>query len=318
MTRSVRVAPIALTVALSLLLAANGTPSQAEGNDWFVLGGVTASEDTDDFRATTIGVGAGKYLSTENFIDRIAYKRSRHAFRAPNFTLNGHSNTLSGDVALGSVAKFHGEVSDFSSPRSDATLGAASLIADLPLEIHTELTWERGLVESVASLTGNVRFDAATLSVDKTFSDRWNVAIAGTQQRFTDNNTRDQLRARASVRVVDDLGLSLYVRTRQYWNSQPFTGNYFAPDTLREILGGVSLRRRIPGWPMTASGWVDTGRQTIDGASTGIHSWQAKLEALPQRPWHFEVLIGEQTTAGTGGGPNYKYRYTQAGVVVPF
>lgn len=317
MTRSdhaVRFAPLCLLVLLAVL----DTLRDAHAADWFVQGGIAASEDTDDFRVTTTAIGIGKYLSDENFIDRLAYRRARHAFRAPNFALDGDSDTLAGDLALGGRVRLHGEISAYRSAPADATLGAAALITDLPGEVHGELSWEKGLVDSVASLNGNIRFEATTLAVDKTFAERWNVAVAGTRQRFTDDNTRDQVRTRASVRIDDDLGIGLYVRTRQYWNSRPFNGNYFAPDTLREILGGVSLRRRIPGWPVVASGWVDAGQQTIDGSSTGIRSWQVKLEALPQRPWHLEFALGEQTTAGTGGGPNYEYRYLQTSVVVPF
>lgn len=309
---------VAIFITCQGLCALPGMMSEAHASDWFATGAASLSDDTDDFRTRQVSGGFGRYLSDDNFIDRLAYRRTLHQFRAPGFALDGHSDGVVGDLALTDRLTAHAEVLAFRSDGPRATLGGASLVGDLPWDFHLELNWETGLVDSVRSLSSEVRFDAATVAVDKTVAERFNLALAATRLDFSDDNTRDQLRARASYRIIDDHGVHLYLRTRQYSNSRPFTGNYFSPEDLQETLVGSSVRRRVPGLTAFVSGWIDVGRQTVDGASTSIRSWQLKLEAFPLRPWHFALVGGEQTTAGTGGGPDYAYRYLSGSAVIPF
>lgn len=299
-------------------VAALAGAAPAGAGPWFATAAAGGSEDSDAFRMRNLSLGAGRYLSAENFVDRLAFRHGKHTFRAPGFRLDGHSNALHGGVALGGGMTANAEIRDFRGGDFHATLGEAGWIGDFSGDLHLELGWERNLVESANALASGITYDALTVAADKTFADRLTIALVAGHLDFSDGNERPLLRARISYRLFDEPGIHIYAKTRRYSNSQPFTGNYFSPDRLRDELAGLSFRQGVPGLASVFSGWADWGRQTVDGTSTGVHTWQLKLEGYPRRPWHYALALGYQTTAGVSGGPNYGYRYLQASTVIPF
>lgn len=303
------------TLALVATLAGT-TPAMAA--PWFATTAAGGSDDSDDFRIRNLSLGAGRYLSEENFVDRLAFRHGKHRFRAPGFELDGRSNALYGGLALGGSMTANAEIRDFRGGDFHATLGEANWIGDFSGDLHLEFGWEKNLVESANALSSGITYDAITVAADKTFADRLNIALVAGQLDFSDGNERPLLRARISYRLLADQGIHLYAKTRRYANSQPFTGNYFSPDRLRDELAGVSFRQSLPALASVLSGWADWGRQTVDGTATDVHTWQLKLEGYPRRPWHYAFALGYQTTAGVSGGPNYGYRYLQASAIIPF
>ena len=179
---------------------------------------------------------------------------------------------------------------------------------------------ERDVVESMRGIESGMHYDALMLVLDQQFTKQFNVGAVLGATRFSDNNTRPILRTRWNYELVEGSGLNAYVKTRNYHNSRPYQGSYFAPENLGEYSAGLSWRTALPG-PIAFFANADVGRQRIDGDHNGI--WSARIglqnHHTSKALWQVALETSNNRAASISGGVDH-YRYTSltARLVYPF
>lgn len=292
----------------------------------FVPGELAASKDSAGFETLDAGIGIGAYLSDENFVDRIGYRKMTRKFSAPAFSTRANVDTLFAAKSLPSTygtMKAEGEVTRFRTGEYGAlTLGALQLSGQIPAGVNYEARFEKNVVESAASLQNRVTYSAYTVAADYEVTPRFVLAGLAGRFNFSDDNERSLVRAKAIYVLSEKFGVSTYARARGYSNSLPNGLNYFSPEDFQEYLAGLRVRKRIGSLRGVASTYIEAGRQKANGISTPAHGWQVRFESFQNKPWYYDLSIGRQTNAEGNGGPTaigdrYAYRYAKASVVWP-
>lgn len=288
----------------------------------FATGEAVYSKDSDGFRISGLTAGIGLYTSEENFYDRLGYKRSSVSYAAPGFDMHGDSDTVLGAMSLSSPlgpVKGEATLTSLRLPAWGTTTTGSMQISGQPAQaVNYEVRAEKNIVDSVNSLNNRVAYSAQTLAVDYQFTPLFNVAGVMGRLNFSDQNRRALWKAKATYVISEEHGIRTYLKAVRYANSLPYTGNYFSPENFRDYQAGLGFRRRLSMLHGVLSGYAEAGSQTADGVNNPVHGEQLRLEAFPNRPWYYDLAIGVQTSAGTGGGANYEYRYAKAAVVWPF
>lgn len=182
------------------------------------------------------------------------------------------------------------------------TVGSAEAIwqASQPLALSLELA--RNAVDTVEAMEADVVQDALTFTADYTAA-RWGAYASVAGIGYSDGNDRAMLRTKIHASVWEAAGLSVYVRTRHYRNSDPYTGFYYSPENYRRWLVGASSRVRA-GRSVVVSGHLDVGRQEADGVSDLGWTSQLRIESRPIKNWGVRVTMGFDQTR-----PDYRYGY---------
>lgn len=289
----------------------------------FALGEFSRSSDSSHFTARSIGLGAGIYTSSDNFTDKLAYRHRALHYRGPAFATQGSADTLLASKTFGAVKAD----AELSRARVDSfgsrTLGALQLAGQLPAAVNLEARFEKDLVESAPSLRQGITYSAYTLAADKEITPRFVVAGVAGRLDFSNNNQRDLYRIKATYVVLEDMGLSVYAKARHYSDSRPGGLLYFSPADFDDYLAGVRIRRRVGELRGMFSAYIEAGRQKANGVTSPVRGWQVRMESFPNKPWHYDVAIGLQTSAEAGASlpvanGKYQYKYARASVVYPF
>lgn len=311
-----------IPLAVLVLAASAGSAAQA-ALPVFALGEFNRSSDSVGFTARSAALGAGFYTSADNFTDKLAYRRRALDYKGPGFAADGSADTLMGSKSFGPLKAdaelTRARVDSFGS----RTLGAFQLSGQLPAAVNLEARFEKDLVESAPSLKQGVTYSAYTLAADKELTARFVVAGQAGRLNFSDNNSRDLYRLRATWVVAEEYGLSVYAKARHYSDSRPGGLLYFSPADFDDYLGGIRVRRRVGELRGMFSAYVEAGRQKANGVTSPVRGWQVRMESFPNKPWHYDVAIGLQTSAEAGAipaalGGDYQYKYVRASAVYPF
>ena len=287
----------------------------------FATGEAIYSEDSDGFQVNSLTAGLGLYTSKENYYERMGFKQSSLDFAAPGFSMHGKSTGIYGTMILPLPSypiKGEVELTRLALPSWSATTGALQITGQAMQAVNYEIRSEKNIVDSVMSLTNRVTCSAQTVAVDYPFTPRMNVAGVLGRLKFSDQNMRTLIKVKASYVLSEDYGIRTYLKLTRHTNSLPYTGNYFSPDDFQDYHLGFGFRRRLSMLYGVLSAYAEAGLQAVDGADTPVHGAQIRLEAFLERPWYYDFAIGVQTSAGTGGGSNYEYRYAKASFVWPF
>ena len=287
----------------------------------YATGDAVHSKDSGNFRIDSFSASMGIYTNEENFYERIGFKRTSLDFAAPGFSMHGNSTGINGATILKSPLgpiKGEAELASLEMPGWTTTTGSLQISGQTAQSVNYEVRAEKNFVDSVNSLSRRVTYDARTFAADYEITPRLNVAGVLGSLSFSDRNRRTLLKAKASYVLSEDLGIRTYLKLSRHSNTLPHTGNYFSPDNFHDQQLGLGFRRQLSVLRGVLSGYAERGAQNTDGVSTPVHGEQLRLEAFPNRPWHYDLAVGIQTSAGTGGGSNYEYRYARASVIWPF
>ena len=288
----------------------------------FVSSNVIASEDTDHNRVRGVVIGLGMRANPEADYDKFGVRHGVYQFSAPGFSLHGNADVFFGartfELNAGQKIKAEAELGQIrlSDGKSHA-IGAAQLAGDLQ-KVSYELRFERNIVDAENSLRNGVTYNATTVALDYPVSGRLNVAGVLGWIDFSDNNDRPLGRAKLSYVISEEQGVAAYVRGRLYRNRNAYSGNYFSPEHYAEYLLGASVRRRIAALRGVLSAYAEYGQERVDGSNSSVYAWQIRYQSVIQQPLRMDVSVGRQTTAGTGGGPGYRYQYARADFIIPF
>jgi len=288
------------TLALLLLTAPAAAedekgPSQAAGFDIF------GSSDADHFQVWKLGASYyPEYASTEQYLGA----------RFEHFDFSS-GNGSSGTQERGYL-NFADSAGDWKWNGAMGTdgrslLGSGSVITQGA--IRQEYFVNRDLVETPTGVNRGLYFTFVGGSYDIPLDDRNTVTALAGVQVFSGKNYRLNLRSNYIYVAEPDWGLSLQLRTRYFWDSQPREFDYFSPRWYMEGVPTVQLRRFYDRWQfLVAAGW---GLRRNNGAS-----WQsarlAQASILSPRfgsGWLIDAsfLYSNQPIAAS-----YAYSYEQA------
>lgn len=178
---------------------------------------------------------------------------------------------------------------------------------------------ERDVVDSTVGLDKGLTYDSLALVLDHQFTPRFSVGAVAGAMWFSDNNTRPMLRTRWSYELFANSGLNAYIKTRNYYDSNPAQGNYYSPQWLAEYSGGLSWRTAL-GHSATFFVSADLGRQTTDSGGTNI--WGARVGLQNHRSrtaqWQVAIETTNNHAAGfAGGGDGYRYTSVTGRLMFP-
>lgn len=138
---------------------------------------------------------------------------------------------------------------------------------------HMEFGVEREMIDSEKGISEELFSNVYYYSIDF-YSEKYDagVALVPSYTHFDDGGNRKQLRTKV-YKGIGETGVHVYVRSRNYWNSDPYNGVFFSPEEYAQYLAGVGFRRVI-GEHTVIRGHVDVGKQYVDGYSEPSHSWK--------------------------------------------
>jgi hypothetical protein len=276
---------------------------------------IFASQDSDHFSVTKVGTGLLPFYKSGQ--EYLGIQASSNRYSNPEWAKSG-----------GQVSLVQRSINSASGLGSLASLGVSSLygrellIADVTYSapINQTLSYEaflfRDWVETRNSLTNGISHNYYGASLEKRFSPDWTLIGLVAQQKFSDDNIRNHLRAKVIYDVLPEQGVNLQLRHRQYRNSHEVTENYFNPNEYDENMVVMGWRRKLQGWQL--SGLAGLGRQKINDDP---YTTTKLLEVEAVSPIFNRIFlrskVGYSDSAGFGG-PDYSYRYFQADLIFQF
>jgi len=281
-----------------------------------LLGQVGAEDDADSFHSLQLRGGAlfdyRSYLQNAGFaLQTTHYSQDGWNEDVPailGIYRNQRPDTLAGlraEVGLVSVA-------GHARPVGDATWSLR------PREsTGFELIAAGDVVGTRAALEKGITYGLLAASAEQQFGQRLTgIALLGWQP-FTDGNSRDLFRARLIYSLLPEQGLVLQARWRQYSSSSTDVGGaYFNPEHYRNWDAGLSWRRHIGSWTLSALGGA--GQERINDTrwqTTGIVELRA--EGTLSGGNHLAVGLLYSRAAGFAATPEYWYGGLNASLIIP-
>jgi len=276
---------------------------------------IFASSDSDDFHVTKLGAGALPFYQDGQHY--LGLQATNNHYSSPDWSKNGSQvslvqRSIDSQTGLGSVGSIG--VSNIS--------GRELLTADVTYSgaINTGLSYEafffRDWVETKNSLNNGISHNYYGGSLEQKLAKDWTVIGVLAQQKFSDDNIRNHVRAKLIYDVLPEQGINLQARHRQYRDSHEATVNYFNPNEYQEDMLAVGWRRKYQNWQL--SGVMGLGRQKInDDPMTTTKLFELEALSPIQNKVFLRTKLGYSDSAGFGG-PDYIYRYFQADLIFSF
>ncbi|WP_179403417.1 hypothetical protein [Burkholderia guangdongensis] len=288
--------------AISALAPVHAQSHDGPGVNGAVIGDVLYSNDSDRFNEERGNLG---YL----FANGWGLGASLTHYSAPDWAATGrgayglyreHDAQQTVDARLG-VMDTDGHTT---------VTGTLDYMRHITADTGLGVSAERDVVDSIVGIEKGLTYNSLMLVLDHQFTPRFTVGAVAGAFRFSDDNTRPLLRTRWNYELVANSGLNAYIKTRTYYDSNPYQGNYFSPRWLNEYSGGLSWRTALNDKVVFFVN-ADAGRQNTSDANTNI--WSARIGLQNHRSrtvqWQIAVETTNDRAAGfvsSGGG----YRYT--------
>jgi hypothetical protein len=301
----------------SLSLKAQEIQKSQEAKDsWGLMApSVFASRDSDHFHVTKIGTGLLPFYKSGQ--DYLGIQASTNHYSSPEWAKDGgqaslvqrsiNSKTGLGSIASLGVSNLYGR---------DLLIADVSYSAPITDTFSYETFFFRDWVETRNSLTNGISHNYYGGSLEKRVATDWTVIGLLAQQKFSDSNIRNHLRAKVIYDLLPEQGINLQLRHRQYRNSHDVTVNYFNPNEYDENMAVVGWRKKVQGWQL--SGVAGLGRQKINDDP---YTTTQLLEIEAVSPIFNKIFLrskaGYSDSAGFGG-PDYSYKYFQTDLIFQF
>lgn len=269
-----------------------------------------ATRDSDDFSERTLALG---WTSSAGAGLRVGAMR----YTAPGWQRSGR---LLAATYRRHAAGSRLDLSAGAAELGDFTHGVGSLeyLRELSPGSSLGVSAERNYVDSVRSIESGVRFTHVALVGDHRFGERFDVGVSAGALRFSNDNTRRQLRTRWNFSLHEPWGLNLFLKTRHHWNSHPYRPEYFSPERLQELSLGLSSRVAVAG-ALVLSLQADAGRQRTEFDSKPLWSYSLGLGSPRSSRIGWRVALQASNAASsssTEGG--YRHASLVAQLTLPF
>ncbi len=179
-----------------------------------------------------------------------------------------------------------------------------------------EVFLNRDVVETRNALDDGRSFTFGGVSGDYVMHPQWTAVGMVGLQSFSDGNLRRHLRSRLIYQPWTELGIAVQARYRYADSSEADVGRaYFNPTRHDEGMLAVSWRSRVQGWRTQVV--AGAGRQRInDDGQTATRLFEASAEQ--QQHTHAIRLRAGYSRSAAFGGPDYRWSYVAAELVIPF
>jgi len=171
-----------------------------------------------------------------------------------------------------------------------------------------EFLANRERVETQSALTDGLSMTSGGAGLWHQVNARINAGGILQVMRFSDGNTRTQLRLRGVYDLLPEHGVTAQLRYRGYRASDTqVTRRYFNPGEFEEVMAAVGLRRQVAGW--VVRGTLGLGRQRVDAdASTPTQLAELSATSPIAGPVFWRARVGYSRASGLQG-PDYRYRF---------
>lgn len=290
---------------LAAVLCALATMPVAWAQETAHAGALTSrwhfSEDSDDFRSRRVALGY-QWGSGWGMEARVSH------FSAPGWSANG--KTLSGAYqSRSNDASLSARLGVDETQSASTAVGMFDYMRKVTRDTALGVSVERDVVDSINSINNHIRYTAGAVVLDHAFSQRANVGVSAGNLWYSDGNQRRQLRTRWNYEIVPDSGLNAYVKTRNFRNTQPYNGYYFAPETADEYSAGLSWRTALSD-SVVLHVQGDAGRQFIDKAPKGLWTVMVGLQSHHRARTQWRVAFEARNDASSNRSPGDEgYRY---------
>lgn len=164
-----------------------------------------------------------------------------------------------------------------------------------------EVGIERELIDSTVGIDGRLSSTVYYYSIDLYHQEYdLGLALVPSYTNFDGGGSRNQIRSKL-YKGIGETGIHVYVRSRNYWNSDPYNGIFFSPEKYEQYLAGIGFRRVVDEHTVL-SGHYDRGRQYIDGYGEQSQSWRLALTTTVR-----DSIQIEGSYAIDDHSPNYSY-----------
>ncbi len=308
---TVRGPVIAMLLALASTTACAQAPTlpEAPANRGMAVSvpDVFVSSDSEGFITRKVGIGLYPgYAHGERYtglqVQRTHYSQSD--WRAQSEALSLVHRAVNPRNALGYQVKVGIDQLD---SRQLLTLDSSYHLA-LNDTTTAEFLVHRERVETPSALGEGLSMTSGGAGLWHQVNDRLNAGGIVQMMRFSDGNTRTQLRLRGVYDLLPEHGLTAQLRYRGYRASDTqVPRRYFNPGEFEEVMAAVGLRRQIAGW--VVRGTLGLGRQRVDtDASTPTELAELSVTSPIAGPVFWRARAGYSRASGLQG-PDYRYRY---------
>ncbi len=308
---TVRSPVIAMLLALASITACAQapTPPEAPANRGMAVSvpDVFVSSDSEGLITRKVGIGLYPgYAHGERYtglqVQRTHYSQSD--WRAQSEALSLVHRAVNPRNALGYQVKVGIDQLD---SRQLLTLDSSYHLA-LNDTTTAEFLVHRERVETPSALGEGLSMTSGGAGLWHQVNDRLNAGGILQMMRFSDGNTRTQLRLRGVYDLLPEHGLTAQLRYRGYRASDTqVPRRYFNPGEFEEMMAAVGLRRQIAGW--VVRGTLGLGRQRVDtDASTPTELAELSVTSPIAGPVFWRARAGYSRASGLQG-PDYRYRY---------
>ena len=184
--------------------------------------------------------------------------------------------------------------------------------------VHSQDAWrkefflERDVLETRDGVAQGLVHTFAGAALDVPLSERWSASGLVGLQDFGGGNLRRHLRANLVYAVLPGQGLSAQLRLRQFNDSDPGEGDYFAPGRYRQALGVVSLRRFHGGHQYRVTAGLGR-QQSADAGWEPARLLELEYQTPQNRGRYLRATAGYSDVPAYAGTPGegYRYRYVR-------
>lgn len=170
------------------------------------------------------------------------------------------------------------------------------------------LSLERQYVDSQRGIETGTTFDHAAVVLEHQMLPGLDVGGSWGTARFTNDNTRHQMRTRWSYELSEAAGLYLYLKTRHATNSQPGRPEYFSPERLAETSVGLAHKKRLPSGVLV-SVEADQGTQRADSAERPLWSLAGAIASSRQALVGWRVAL-KWTNSASSASAGARYGFS--------
>lgn len=253
--------------------------------------------DTDDLKLNR--VTATNWFDKDASGTKHGVSLTRKMYTSPQIDANMNAVTYSADTKVDDYTLIgHAGVGQIHSKQF--LFGDIELQKRLNKYVTVSAGFYGDVVDSVVGLDEGITVNGIVVGGEVS-NEYGGVAGNVRQAYYTNGNTQTGWFLKPYVNVFE--GVNVYVSTRQYTNSDPYNGDFFAPEDFERYNFGVGFRQRIYGW--VVSGFVEQGKAYIDGAKEDVEAWRFKAERPLADKWTGSVMAGEDVSANR----NYIYNY---------
>lgn len=272
-------------------------------------------EDTDQNREHSVAVEGWQNITTASFFEanvgaRVTQSRVSNRGQSQNTT----DARVLGHVIFDNMWNLNYSIGVFDGAKTE-------MVGSVEGSLRTEKTLfalgvDRSGISSITGEQNGVRVGAHTYRTRyytsaEYFGTRWGASGVGYVENFSDANTRRGIDSRVYYTVLPAAGVSVYVKTRHWRNSKPYTGNYYSPDQLDRYLAGVQVKYSVSD-NVVLSGYADAGVQHVDSKTSRVRNWKVQIDRTHSNAVAYGAAVGVDSSA------NHSYRYKYATAFVNY